>query len=347
MNGRVYDPQIGRFLSPDNYVQAPDFSQSFNRYSYCLNNPLKYTDPSGEEAVLLTTLLISAAIAGTINVATNYQNIDNWGRGLAYFAVGAAIGAAGSYVGGLAAYATLATGILPGAVVGGVSGAITSGSLQVANNYITGDTWYNKLGSSMLSGAIGGAINGGVYGFNRANATGANYWWGTKPEDWARNRNQWSLAWWEKPEVYRFTTKNINGNIPNGCTYATMKSISKSLNIKGQNQEYWRKSYEIFSGNKLNRPKASNFREWLLLEGYNTDYISISEIPSIYEQNKRIITIIPYKGDDLHMMPLKKAIFYPNGDYKLKFMNPDGGSIFIINNSNIMDIKPALYEIYR
>ena len=48
MNGRLYDPQIGRFLSPDNYVQLPDLSQSFNRYSYCLNNPLKYTDPDGE-----------------------------------------------------------------------------------------------------------------------------------------------------------------------------------------------------------------------------------------------------------------------------------------------------------
>jgi RHS repeat-associated protein len=49
MNGRVYDPILGMFLSPDNYVQAPDFSQNFNRYSYCLNNPLKYTDPSGEK----------------------------------------------------------------------------------------------------------------------------------------------------------------------------------------------------------------------------------------------------------------------------------------------------------
>ena len=48
MNGRLYDPMIGRFLSPDNYVQEPDNSQNFNRYSYCLNNPLKYTDPSGE-----------------------------------------------------------------------------------------------------------------------------------------------------------------------------------------------------------------------------------------------------------------------------------------------------------
>ena len=48
MNGRMYDPVLGRMLSPDNYMQAPDFSQNFNRYSYCVNNPLKYTDPSGE-----------------------------------------------------------------------------------------------------------------------------------------------------------------------------------------------------------------------------------------------------------------------------------------------------------
>ena len=47
MNGRVYDPLLGRFLSPDNYVQAPNFTQSYNRYTYCFNNPLAYTDPSG------------------------------------------------------------------------------------------------------------------------------------------------------------------------------------------------------------------------------------------------------------------------------------------------------------
>jgi RHS repeat-associated protein len=48
MNGRLYDPVIGRFFSPDNFVQMPEFSQSYNRYSYALNNPLKYVDPSGE-----------------------------------------------------------------------------------------------------------------------------------------------------------------------------------------------------------------------------------------------------------------------------------------------------------
>ncbi|NJD33106.1 MAG: hypothetical protein FIB04_14605 [Gammaproteobacteria bacterium] len=47
MNGRVYDPVLGRFLSPDPVVQSPYDSQSWNRYSYVRNNPLRYTDPTG------------------------------------------------------------------------------------------------------------------------------------------------------------------------------------------------------------------------------------------------------------------------------------------------------------
>jgi RHS repeat-associated protein len=47
MNGRVYDPEIGRFLSADPFVQDQSNSQSFNRYSYVLNNPLSLTDPTG------------------------------------------------------------------------------------------------------------------------------------------------------------------------------------------------------------------------------------------------------------------------------------------------------------
>ncbi len=43
----MYDPIIGRVLSPDKVVQAPGYTQSYNRYSYCMNNPLRYTDPSG------------------------------------------------------------------------------------------------------------------------------------------------------------------------------------------------------------------------------------------------------------------------------------------------------------
>ncbi|OUS24651.1 hypothetical protein A9Q99_24095 [Gammaproteobacteria bacterium 45_16_T64] len=50
MNGRIYDPSIGRFMSADVLIQAPYFSQSYNRYSYVMNNPMSRVDPSGYES---------------------------------------------------------------------------------------------------------------------------------------------------------------------------------------------------------------------------------------------------------------------------------------------------------
>lgn len=73
MNGRVYDPYMSTFLSPDNYIQAPDNSQNFNRYAYCLNNPLKYTDPSGE-VFAVDDIIIAAVIGAMVNMA--YQGFS-------------------------------------------------------------------------------------------------------------------------------------------------------------------------------------------------------------------------------------------------------------------------------
>ncbi len=64
MNGRLYDPVLGRFFSPDPFVQMPGSPQGFNRYSYCLNNPLKYTDPSGQ-------FLSPALLFGIFNLASS------------------------------------------------------------------------------------------------------------------------------------------------------------------------------------------------------------------------------------------------------------------------------------
>jgi RHS repeat-associated protein len=47
MRGRMYDPRLGRFLTPDPIVQAPLNTEAYNRYAYVFNNPLKYHDPSG------------------------------------------------------------------------------------------------------------------------------------------------------------------------------------------------------------------------------------------------------------------------------------------------------------
>jgi len=95
MNGRVYDPLLARMLSPDNFVQLPDFTQNFNRYTYCLNNPLIYKDPDGE-IVWFVPILIGAAIFGTGNLVAHAieGDIHDFGDALKYFGEGMLAGAA-------------------------------------------------------------------------------------------------------------------------------------------------------------------------------------------------------------------------------------------------------------
>ena len=47
MNGRVYDPTTAMFMSPDPFVSLPGDWLNYNRYAYVLDNPMRYTDPSG------------------------------------------------------------------------------------------------------------------------------------------------------------------------------------------------------------------------------------------------------------------------------------------------------------
>lgn len=77
MNGRMYDPVVSRFLSPDNYVQMPENTQNFNRYSYCLNNPLKYTDPTGEWFGIDD--LFIAGISFVAGYISNSLSTGHWG----------------------------------------------------------------------------------------------------------------------------------------------------------------------------------------------------------------------------------------------------------------------------
>lgn len=75
MNARLYDPAVGRFLSPDPIIQTPDNTQNFNRYSYCMNNPLKFTDPDGE----LFIFTIANAITDLfINIVKHGFNVSHY-----------------------------------------------------------------------------------------------------------------------------------------------------------------------------------------------------------------------------------------------------------------------------
>ena len=105
-NARLYDPVIGRFFSPDPFVQAPDFTQNFNRYSYCMNNPVMYSDPTGEvfgidDAIIICGAIIGAYFGGALANGGNYNPTRwDWGCPTTYLGI---IG--GGVAGGLSSWA--------------------------------------------------------------------------------------------------------------------------------------------------------------------------------------------------------------------------------------------------
>ena len=147
MNARLYDPTVGRFLNPDPYVQAPDFSQNFNRYSYCLNNPLKYTDISGEW--MGWDDVIAMVVGGVFNLGSNLLqgNVNSFWQGLSLFGVGAVAGEAALYTGGAAPY---------------VSAGITSvGNDLVNQGFINGSINWEQVGMNLvMSEAMAGVTCG-------------------------------------------------------------------------------------------------------------------------------------------------------------------------------------------
>ncbi|MCK9451809.1 MAG: polymorphic toxin type 23 domain-containing protein [Bacteroidales bacterium] len=131
MNGRMYDPVVSRMLAPDNYVQTPDFSQNFNRYSYCFNNPLKYTDPDGEWAGW------DDAIVGGIGFVYGYVSYGlsngDWG----WNAVGAgAIGAGTFLLGYYSGGATSAGSVANIASTAGMQGSANTMALGYGANMV-------------------------------------------------------------------------------------------------------------------------------------------------------------------------------------------------------------------
>ncbi len=104
MNGRLYDPLMGRMFSPDPYIMGKDNTQGYNRYSYALNNPLSYTDPNGEIAWFIPVIagaVIGGYMGGTMANGTynptqwDYSSGKTWG----YIAGGAIVGAASGAIG--------------------------------------------------------------------------------------------------------------------------------------------------------------------------------------------------------------------------------------------------------
>ncbi|HRO41421.1 MAG TPA: RHS repeat-associated core domain-containing protein [Flavipsychrobacter sp.] len=177
MNGRMYDPILGRMLSPDKYVQAPLFSQSYNRFSYAWNNPLSYTDPSGD--IFWAAVAAAAIMGGAMNYAMNDAagNVNSFGDGLKFFGIGALAGAASAYVGGLAAPAMgAATGFSAGLGTGLVAGAASGMILGGGNAALTGGNLFEGAVGGGVMGGVTSGITGGIIGGLDAMSYNGNFW---------------------------------------------------------------------------------------------------------------------------------------------------------------------------
>jgi RHS repeat-associated protein len=159
MNGRIYDPRLGRFLQADPVVQDPTNSQSLNRYSYVWNNPLNATDPSG---YFVFTLVAAVALAGAkLTVAE-----------LAF--TFAFTGFVDALVAGGGFREALLSGIASGISAGAFSGIGSTLSGQFGGDFAAGLTGLGfsiKIVSHGVIGGIVSVIQDGKFGHGFASAS--------------------------------------------------------------------------------------------------------------------------------------------------------------------------------
>ena len=198
MNGRVYDPRLGRFTSADPIVQFPHYSQSFNHYSYVLNNPLSLTDPSGHflpiiaGAIAVAQGLTAGYVALTVGIAAFAQALIagadfgdalfsgisaaalTWAGGTLYPGAGAGFGEYASYVATVGTIGGMSSSLQGGkfghgflsAGVGGVAGGTLGGAIgrQLGSQFAG-----RLIGSALVGGTIS-EVTGGKFANGAANA---------------------------------------------------------------------------------------------------------------------------------------------------------------------------------
>jgi RHS repeat-associated protein len=146
MNGRMYDPVQGRMLSPDNYVSTPFGTQGYNRYAYAMNNPLSFTDPSGD-VVWFVPIIIGAAVGAFMGGIQADMQGKSFLSGAWKGAIVGAVGGGLSLIGGGAFIANVAWGAGQGVFTNGLS------------NILNGNHFFQGAGLAALTGAAFAAIS--------------------------------------------------------------------------------------------------------------------------------------------------------------------------------------------
>jgi RHS repeat-associated protein len=161
MEGRVYDPEVGRFLSPDPNVQYPDSSQGYDRYTYVNDNPLSASDPSGY-------FMLGGMLATGDPMASVFPQQYGQAIGIAGPIVGAALNdvpyceAWCDYV--VTAVSQAQAGYLEtGSLGAGLKAGVIAGAEAYAFSYVGGQFGANPEGGALLERSVIEGVIGGTF----------------------------------------------------------------------------------------------------------------------------------------------------------------------------------------
>ena len=271
MNGRVYDPEISRFLQADPFIQEIRNSQSYNRYSYVWNNPLSYTDPTGYftkgfsrfidrhhatiAAIYLTA--IGGYHAGQALLAGNVAQAYGIAFATGFASGGVATGTlSGAFSGGMASVAFLGVGqavksagdiakVLSHATVGGIISDLQGG--KFGHGFISaGITKGAQVSGFISDDFLKGAFQSGLVGGTVSELTGGKFANGAVTAAFQSVMNH-SITASQRKHLFRA----IDENIANALEGELEKSVEFELKVKdpryikyNKNSEHWEVKYK-------------------------------------------------------------------------------------------------------
>ncbi|MDP3685025.1 MAG: RHS repeat-associated core domain-containing protein, partial [Ignavibacteria bacterium] len=315
MNGRLYDPLVGRFLNVDPYVQMPDYSQNVNRYSYCLNNPLKFSDESGE-------FLTWSFGKGSFSIGFNLTPIGiplgaglnfGWSNGFSaggYGEVGYRVGGTGLGSGVTVSqglnynfkHTSWSTTTSEGAYAS--FGPFNAGANLSQTYNMTNNQWSNGWG---VSAGIGIGNDKGGIGFTVGYGSGG----------WSYGLGGYYNP--PKPAVYKSPVSDNYGSQNGECALRCFEEFSDSYGMSQYDYDYWLNE----NGNKLG-VHATKIEGLIDNTGvFSSDRIApqtnINTIAEAFTNDKRVLMAFKTSSGGAHAVMVSKVKIWPSGRYKVYF----------------------------
>ena len=333
-------------LSPDNFVQNPGYAQNFNRYSYAFNNPLIYTDPSGE---IFTWSLSKDGFSVGYNWAVETGGTVPLGAGVnigsgdglsvgVYGEVGFRAGGNGIGSGVFVSQSldynfrhevwstTTSAGAYASAGVFNVGMSasetydLTNGGSTSGWSTTMGVSFYNeKHGEAGVGFSVGYGSNGWIYG------VGGYY----------------------DPSVFEVYTSPVHDNFgreKGECALRCYEEFSKSYGMDQYNIDYWKDQNGGLGVNPNEPPCLADGSGVFFGDNIYSDYPE--SIKTAFINDKRVMMGFKAEGGGAHAVMVSKIKIYKSGGYRIYFKETSPVRLAPYSTSNYLTIPGARFYTF-